>query len=409
MYYIILFIIFVLCFNRISYRCLKSCVMSKKKLTILLLSIIVITSCTNDYMGNYKPEGKEPSEAAQKLPVAANFDWKTMKNEPVEITTPASVYEVNDGQEVLIAENLPEGTYTLTHVNANGKFVVRPVTAPVVYDRNRSAMRGDAVKSIYYFPSSTGWGMMMVEDVFPYLGDLDLNDIVFKFRIKYELGQTGGSGKSPHVRAIEFNLIPLAMGGSKYDKIGVALNFIQDKVKKNLIKSVSGQINKGTGMIGNETENVVFLTDDLRSQFIGSKTEFDIINTFTTVPSLVSEPFTVRLELTPGLSRLNEVLPVPDENGNMLDLFVTLGERGREVHVKGHPATAKLNADLEKYSSYVSAENWVWALILPDNIKYPKEMTPIYEAYPLFKDWVQGKLGSIDEWTFNLDHDKVYM
>lgn len=102
---------------------------------------------------------------------------------------------------------------------------------------------------------------------------------------------------------------------------------------------------------GNKNETVVPLTDDLRALFIGANTNKDIINTFDHLTPLKSTPITVRIELHSGNIR-------PDE-----------------VH----------------------------------NIKYAKEGIPIFEAYPYFKDWVQGNLENTEEWSSAPSFDKIYL
>ena len=97
----------------------------------------------------------------------------------------------------------------------------------------------------------------------------------------------------------------------------------------------------------------------------------------------------------------------------MMDLFVTFGTRGKEVHVKGRPATAKMEPELLHHGNnrnFSSPENWVWALILDTPLKYPQESKAIYDAYPDFEKWVNGEAGfeTQDEWSFNYNSDLVY-
>ena len=49
--------------------------------------------------------------------------------------------------------------------------------------------------------------------------------------------------------------------------------------------------------------------------------------------------------------KLSQVQLVPDADGNMMDFFVTLGTRDREVHLKGHPATNKMDPELLRHSN----------------------------------------------------------
>lgn len=381
--------------------------MLKKLLFVSALFAAVFSACTKDGLGGTEDKGQTGN--ADKLPVSKNFSWTTQQRTTATLSAPSAVYSVDkQGNKILLAENLPAGTYPFTIAKGN----TLQVTA-----ENAAKMQARAKGSTtIYYPGSNIWAMMMVEDMFPNTGDLDMNDVIVRFRVKYELNENNQSDPGErHVKAIEFTFQPVALGGTIYEKIGVALNFINDKSPNGVVKDVNGQVltnnmftvktnGKGTG---SEDGSVVPLTDDLRSFFPDSRDPKGIINTFNGQPNLASNTVTVRIELQ-GDVRLNDVQMEPGSDGNMTDIFFTLGERGREVHLKGHPATALLNADLQQYGSYASDENWVWALLLPGEIKYSKESSPIYETYPLFKDWTTGKITNVDDWTFEKDFDKIY-
>lgn len=365
-----------------------------------LSGCIIIASCAKE-VNTPDPQGKiSSSEAMEKLPVKSNFAWNTMKSESIRLNVPSSVYAVNGEKKILLAENLPAGTYDFTLPLSGGILKSEALTAPLSM-MTRAVSSGT---SAVYFPEQNGsqWAMLLVEDVFPYLGDLDMNDIILNFRVKYMIdgSRPVAQTESPYVKAIEFSMQPVAYGGAIYDIVGVALNLAGSPASS--VVSVNGQVLKNT-MFSSESEAVIPVTDDLLSLFDGQ----GIMNTYNNLPQVKTTPVTVRVELQD--IRLSDV-QVLANNGKMLDIFVTLGERGREVHLKGHPATSKLNDNLKEYASYADKQaNWVWALIIPSQIKYSKEGTPIYETYPLFKDWVKGSMENIDEWTYALDHDKIYM
>lgn len=381
--------------------------MLKKLLLAPILFIAVFASCTKDDLGGTEDRVKTPGESG-KLSVNKNFSWTTQQRATATLSAPSSVYSVDkQGNKSLLAEELPAGTYDFT--------IAYGSTLQVTESTAKMQARAKGYRNIYY-PSPDGWVMLIVEDVFPYTGDLDMNDIVVDFRVKYELNENNQPDVyERHVRAVEITFKSVALGGTLYEKMGLALNFINDKMPNGVVKNVSGQVltnnmftvkknGKGTG---SEDGSIVPLTDDLRSFFPGSREPKGIINTINGLPNLASGTVTVRIELQ-GDVRLKDVQMEPGSDGNMMDLFVTLGERGREVHLKGHPATAKLNADLQQYGSYASDENWVWALVMPREIEYPKESCPIYEAYPLFREWTAGKLKGLEDWMYDKVPENIY-
>ena len=366
----------------------------------LLSGCILMASCAKE-VNTPDPQGKiSSSEAMEKLPVKPNFAWNTMKSGIIRLNMPSSVYAVNGSERVLLAENLPVGTYNFTLPMSGAVLEAEELTAPL----SMTARAVTSAHSAIYFPEQNAgrWAMLLAEDVFPYLGDLDMNDIILNFRIKYEIDASRpvAQTESPYVKAIEFSMQPVAYGGNIYDIAGVALNLAGTPASS--VINVNGQVLKNT-MFSSESEAVIPVTDDLLSLFDGQ----GVMNTYNNLPQVETHGVTVRAELQEV--RLGDVQMLAN-GGKMLDLFVTLGERGREVHLKGHPATSRLNDNLKEYASYADKQaNWVWALIIPAQIKYSKEGAPVYETYPLFKDWVKGSIENIDEWTYAADHDNIYM
>lgn len=373
----------------------------KKCILVLLSGCALLASCAKD-VNTVDPHAKiSPTGAMKRLPVKQGFAWSTLKGESIRLNIPSSVYAVNGEEKILLAENLPAGTYNFTRPLAGAALEAEQLASPLSSLKTRTA---SANLSVAYFPSADAsqWGMMMVEDIFPYLSDLDMNDVIFDFRIKYEIDASKpvAQTESPFVKAIEFTIKPVALGGSIYDMIGVALNLVGTAAAS--VVDVSGQ-ELTNSMFDSEDESIIPLTDDFVALFEGK----GMMNTYNNLPQVTTKTFTVRAELRDV--RLRD-LQLVENDGKMLDLFVTLGERGREVHLKGHPATSKLNDNLKPYASYSDKDaNWVWAMILPGRIKYPKEGSPIYYAYPIFTDWVKGDMVNTEEWSYAPQADKIYI
>lgn len=367
-----------------------------RKLFYFLSLGLLVTACHKDLSDG---EGKENND----FNVPQDFDWATLQRENVELKETSSVYILKtDGEKTLLAEGLQAGNYDFT-VGKGRKLEVVPVVAA------KSVSRAGEDDGMIYFPSKTGWAMMMVEDVYPWTGDLDMNDVVFNFRLEYKMLD------NKNVESLTVRLQPVALGGKQYTQIGVALQFAGLKDVFASYAKVSGQVgvpNEMFSLAANGTEEgndqTIPLVGNLYDCF--SQKE-GCVNTFSKFSHLNASEIVVTINFdtyTPEYSQIQ--LLKPDKGGqNRIDLFVTFGDRGKEVHLKGAPQTAKIAEDFKKYASYCSPERWVWALILENVIKYPEEGNAIYEVYPLFKDWANGKIETEDEWTYDHTGGPVYI
>ena len=362
---------------------------------------VAVVSC-NDKLENDTNPSKNFSE---ELPVAPDFDWNTMKKETIVLSETSSVYTVIGTEKTLVAENIPAGTYSFTISKGATLEAAQSV------EKRSTAQEENCI----YFPAKdpTKYGMIMAEDLFPNLGDLDLNDVVVYFRVKYIMDPSyvPDPDKKALVNAVEITIKPAAAGGTIYENIGVATQLILPNETSSPIKNVSGQDITGTGLFAEGVENdfVVPLTDNFRSLFIGaSKGGANIINTYAHLPKYDSEEIVTRIDFNKGLD-FSSIQPMANATDNGLDFFIVLGDRGREVHPKGHPATSKLSAEYQKYSSYASEpENWVWMLILPNQKQHAREGIHFYDAYPLFKEWVMGNMDDSEGWSYYPVEDRVY-
>ena len=381
----------------------------KKLLCCLVLGMLFV-ACHKD--GPYKGGDKD-------LIVPADFSWKTLERQDVTLTQASSVYLVkSSGERVLVGENLEPGKYTFTV--GNGKLEVIGASTEKSVSISRANDDVPNGHKMAYFPSKDGWAMMMVEDVFPWTGDLDMNDIIFNFRIEYEVNRK--EHQDPGVWGMTIRIQPMAMGGNMYKQIGLALNFVRKDMALTNIK-VDGQAfmdakdKNGNSMftLGNKgfesgEEYVVPLVGNLYKAFKNTSGEGGILNTYTKMQRYEADEIVVTIQFAKE-PNLSQVQLVPDADGNVIDFFVTLGTRDREVHLKGHPATNKMDSELLKHKNnrgFASPENWVWALILESSIKYPQEGIAIFDAYPDFEDWVNGRLETGKDWTYNVNHDLIY-
>lgn len=261
---------------------------------------------------------------------------------------------------------------------------------------------------ISYFPSESTWGTHAFEDLWPAMGDYDLNDMVMGFQVSWisnASNQVVEMGMRSKVRAI----------GSCFP---LSLAFQLDELSPAQIKSVTGSKLDGTvfGISGNGTENgqskaVIPVFDQDKSVWQWQQ-RGQMGNTVDGGGRIVGDSLHVNVLFA---SPVDQSLV----SMNRLNLFITTNGRGNEIHLNGFAKTDKGVApvDLTKYdlsdnNLYMTRSGLIWALMIPETFNYPFEKIPLKEVYTYFEkwtfsggalypDWYQDKVG------YRTD-DKIY-
>lgn len=356
------------------------------------------------------------------IDISPDFDWKTFESKTVSFDGIFSVINQNGDT---IATNLPAGEYEL---NVAKGSTLNVVPSLIVETKDFSTLVTGA-KSRIYFPCQNKYSTVMFEDLFPYAGDQDMNDLVFGLNIEYDL-----NNKS-QVLAIHFNIQPRAIGSTKTD-IGLAANFTGFPVTvSKIVRSSStypaisndhsdlaptynvdpknGYYNPvNPNDAANADYKVAPFTGNFRSFFnVGNNAQF--INVYNTNAPVSSHNFS--LEVTLNSKAINyskfTFLSGYDVNKVNISLFATFDGRGNEVHFKNQLPTKYFNLNLFKiantdFTCSTPEGNWVWAILGYESVRHPLENVKITNAYPDFALWVQSQ--NFSSWYGNYDVDKVY-
>jgi len=341
-----------------------------------------------------------PRDYITPLDVPEDFDWKSIEAKKVTLVQTSSVLN-EDGDT--IASFLPPGSYDLTVGKGDNLNVVKENVSV-----QTKAMEGN-IKQKIYFPAKDKYATVMFEDLFPYKGDMDMNDIVFGLNIVYFLDNQA------RLLGIQINIQPRAIGSSVQD-IGLAANLSSNNYL-NIVKSISHSgepalaplfevtYNKTlySPELNSKSSQVIPLTGNLRSYFKNNTEKFINVRNIDKVIS--TENFSVTIEL---LS--NQIFPIssltflqPASLGRInLDIFAVFGNRGKEIHYKGQTPTDQFANQYflitwPKYD-FSTIDNWVWMVICDQSILYPQEFNKIYNAYPNFKVWAESGGASAPEW-----------
>lgn len=343
--------------------------------------------------------------------VPLDFDWKTIEVRSVVLTTTSSILDL-DGDTV--ASFLPAGQYDI--------IVGKAATLTVKAEPELTSVptkAGSNVNQRIYFPAKNKYATVMFEDLFPSKGDMDMNDVVFGLNIEYDLTNQS------RVNSIIINIQPRALGSS-FENIGIAANLsssealdIIDYISYNngpemgSLFSISAT-NKGYSPENNNSKSqVIPLTGDIRYYFDNDADLF--LNVRNIDNPTTTHDFSAKIYFKSSEERFYSDFTFLDttRTGKVnLDVFTVFKERTREVHFKNEKPTERFNTSLfvatRPMTNFSTIDNWVWAIISDQSIRYPLEFVKIYNAYPNFKLWVESSGGTNVNWYSNSVKDSLY-
>lgn len=257
----------------------------------------------------------------------------------------------------------------------------------------------DATKAFCnYYPSENGRATVAFEDLWPYLGDYDMNDVVVSFNYNVV------TNAQNNVVKVSANFTLRATGGVFQN--GFAVQF---PVSASSVTNVTG----GT-LEGGQTKAVIKIFNDMRS-------EMNWWNTVPSQPKSDTMNYSISFEISGG------GVPVANFGLCTYNPFIWNGTpgfgRGYEVHLPGKKPTDLANSSLfgtgddntnpsgNKYYTSKNS-NLPWAICIPERFDYPVEKYDINLAYLKFATWVQSSGTQYADWYKNLpgyrDPSKIY-
>lgn len=346
---------------------------------------------------------KTPSQTLQTDDPKAGFTWSTVTSKTITLAAPSNILNENGDT---VAVNLQPGTYNIP-TGIHTRLDTREAPA--------SKTETDTESKIF-FPASGRYATILVEDNFPHKGDYDMNDVVIGFRIEYILDPIYDPDRFSMVQTIRVTVLPRALGSS-YELLGLGLAFNGALITQ--IDRVTGDHTENLGdLFAVDKKNVetgsavgspvVPLSGDLRSNFTIRQT--GMINTFEKLAYNSGKPFTATVELDKRLD-LNDLELFGNGSGRKanMDLFVVIGNRGKEIHLKGQQPTAKFDRNLfSKLTDFVTEDHYVWMVVVDKEIAYPTENSGIELAYPGFADWVNQNGNLPYDWYDTFEPEYVY-
>lgn len=248
-------------------------------------------------------------------------------------------------------------------------------------------------------------GRLSFEDLWPSKGDYDMNDMV----IDYESKQYTAFGSYNLVKIVD-TFKPVHNGAQFTNGFGYQLmgRFVENGkavdrfVEASAIKSITiepkeyvSKFMQGRTLEPFQANPTIILFDNLKEVLAKDVT------------------FTVTIELN-GNGVYDRYARPPY---NPFIIIETGKGRGREVHMVNYPptsladmslfGTANDESDPEQGLYYVSSLDYPFALLCPNNFRWPTETTPISKAYPKFSKWVESGGTSEQSWYNYPESDMV--
>lgn len=230
-----------------------------------------------------------------------------------------------------------------------------------------------------------------MEDLWPHMGDYDMNDFVFKIHAITKYVNSGNN-----VEKMTFQLTPLASGSTKM--VSAALQL--DGVNAGNV-SVNSTEDMARIEDGQEKSNLI-LFENVHALF--GLTGHLIVNTFNNATKVATSTYTFEITFTTPVAQTE----ISVDKLNFYSIVGTVDSDDRhEIHLAGYAPSNKVR---RSPTSYKDENNMVWALMLPtSSYKYPAENVKIFDAYPNFMNWAKSGGKEFTDWFLNPSDNVIHL
>ena len=250
-------------------------------------------------------------------------------------------------------------------------------------------------------------GSLAFEDLWPYKGDYDFNDVV----VDYDFATT--MDDQNQVQSITATFILHAFGayyhnGFGFQLPGVSPNQIISVTGSNLASDTYIHLASNGVEAGQSKATVIVFDDAYRlMQYVAPAIG---VNTEMAAPYVTPDTIVVNMtfysngSFAPGGAVTYNTLDI----GNFNPFIIVNKVRGVEVHLPNHAPTDLADQTLlgtgddasnaTSGSYYKTANNLPWAINIPQTFEYPIEKQDILGAYLHFADWAQSNGTLYPDW-----------
>ncbi len=256
-----------------------------------------------------------------------------------------------------------------------------------------------------YFPAKGVFGTLAFEDLWPYKGDYDLNDLVVKYN--YMIVSNSKNNAVDMVASFE----PVASGASFRNGFGIDLG-----IPAEMVNAVTGYkhsqsyINMNGNGIEAAQKNAVIIPFDDAQKLLRDGSGNYTMNTFMEQPLFKAEMIEMKISFNSGVNtnanNFNSLVL-----SNLNPFLISNMKRGAEVHLPGFKPTNLADLTLLNQGNdatnpaagifYVTKENYPWALNFTEPFQYPTEGSAINNAYTHFFEWAGSGGLQFKDWYSN--------
>lgn len=282
---------------------------------------------------------------------------------------PEAFYDFSNGFEGLAIVNGADAQYLTVLAPGRAEAPAVIVTA--------QEQTGDlsTVRSLNYFPSSTGFYLVAYEDKFPNRGDYDFNDLTVAYQV------TLGRNSNGDVVQISGNAY-LVTRGADYDHDWHLRIALPDAVNGNLAVTSSMPYGGAVNAIApTEFSGSVDLHAFSGTKALFKDAPFSVVNTLAEQVLKLGPKFEFSMTLSAPLS-ITAMAAAP------FDPYLLVRNTGYEVHLPGENATVGSLNIRDHLTTFKDANGYPFAMLMPETWEPPIERVNMSSAYPEFSEFV---------------------
>lgn len=249
-----------------------------------------------------------------------------------------------------------------------------------------------------YYPAEGQFATMAFEDLWPYAGDYDFNDLVVGYNY------TMVTNANNDIIRIEAVYATKAIGAGLTNGLGVQLN-----CQPAAISSVSGNLLTqqfisvdANGVEQGQSKSTIVIFDNA-FKTVENPGGSPYVNTQSGYDHKEADTLNVVVNLSAPLSKL-QLGKAPFN-----PFLIVGGDRGKEVHLPGMEPTdlasnsffgiGKDDTQPGNGKYYKSEENHPWAINVVGDFAYPEEKNDIVQSYNYFAAWAQSGGNQHSDWN----------
>jgi LruC domain-containing protein len=257
-----------------------------------------------------------------------------------------------------------------------------------------------------HFPSATGFVTLAYEDLWPGVGDYDMNDLVMYYRTTINSASLDNNPQEQFLYSISISGQVSAVGAALHSGFGIEINGLPrssvDQLSMSLV--INGVQESGTFLEQSaDYENAVFIIFDDVWDHVSAPVGCKFFRTeYQCGGSVLQSEFTLTV-------RVSGDIPAQVIDDPILNPFIFRSNaRGREVHLKNKPPTNK--ADMSTFGAmddrsnpgadtyYQTSSGLPWALVVSAEWVHPGEARDLVQTYPKFEGYVTSGGTSNTDW-----------